>query len=400
MWMDHRAKQEVGVINSTKHKVLESVGGIMSVEMQPPKLMWIKQNLPDTWKRAKHFFDLPDFLSWRATNSLVRNMCSVVGKWSYLATSVTQMGWDKSFFHLVGLEDLACDDFFKIGHEVQTPGSPCGSGLSHEAALELGLLGGTPVGASLIDAHAGALGCLGCCPADLKQLPRLENRLVLIAGTSTCHIVCSQQPVSVPGVWGPYLSVVVPGMWSNEGGQSSSGNLLDFVTSGHAAFADVKKKATERGIHMFVYLNEHINKMATKLNKPASCLTENLHIWPDFHGNRSPVADPDLCGMVSGLRLSATEDDLALLYLATIQALAYSTSHIVSEMEKYGHKIDVLYMCGGLSKNDLYVQTHADVLDRPMILPDVQDPVMLGAAMLGACASGAWESLMVTFLLN
>ncbi|GFO39946.1 fggy carbohydrate kinase domain-containing protein [Plakobranchus ocellatus] len=96
---------------------------------------------------------------------------------------------------------------------------------------------------------------------------------------------------------------------------------------------------------------------------------------------------------VSGLRLSATEDDLALLYLATVQALAYGNKHIVSEMEKYGLKISLVYMCGGLRKNDLYVQTHTDVLGQTMILPDVEDPVMLGAAMLGACASGSMGNL-------
>ncbi|GFO39948.1 fggy carbohydrate kinase domain-containing protein [Plakobranchus ocellatus] len=297
MWMDHRGKQEVQIINHTGHKVLESLGGTMSVEMQPPKLMWLKKNLPETWKKAKHFFLLPDFLSWRATNSLTRGTSPVELKCTYRASDEIQISWDETFFEQIGLEDLTYDSFFKIGRELQTPGSPCGSGISCQAARELGLVPGTPVGTSLIDARAGALGCIGCCPADLHLLPKLENRLVLIAGTSTSHFICSKKPVQIPGVWGPFYSAAIPGMWSNSGGQSSSGGLLDFVTTSHAAYADVKRKATERKIHVFEYLNEHISKMAAKLNKPVSCLTENLHIWPDFHGNRSPIADPNLCGM-------------------------------------------------------------------------------------------------------
>ncbi|GFR93456.1 FGGY carbohydrate kinase domain-containing protein [Elysia marginata] len=386
LWMDHRAKNEVEVINATGHSVLNAVGGIMSLEMQPPKLMWLKKNLPETWKKANHFFDLPDFLSWRATSSLTRGMCSVVCKWSYSAVTQSAMGWDESFFKQIGLEELAHDDFSKIGKDIQTPGSAVGSGLSPQAAQELGLLPGTPVGTSLIDAHAGALGCLGCCPANLKDLPNLENRLVLIAGTSTCHIICSNQSVFVPGVWGPFLSAVLPDMWVNEGGQSSSGSLLDFVTSNHPAFVDAQKKAIERGLHIFDYLNEHIQKMAEKQNNHATYITQDFHVWPDFHGNRAPVADPNLRGMVLGLSLSATVDDLPILYLATIQALAYGTRHIISEMEKHGLKISLVYLCGGLRKNALYVQTHADVLGQPVVLPDADDPVLLGAAMLGAQA--------------
>ncbi|RUS80212.1 hypothetical protein EGW08_012037 [Elysia chlorotica] len=386
MWMDHRAKEEVEVINATRHRVLNSVGGTMSLEMQPPKLMWLKKNLSETWKEAKHFFDLPDFLSWKATGNLSRGMCSVVCKWSYSVDSQPKIGWDKDFFKRIDLEDLTHDNCSKIGEHVQAPGCALGPGLSKQAAAELGLLPGTAVGTSLIDAHAGALGCLGCCPSDLKDLPNMDKCLVMIAGTSTCHIICSNQCIPVPGVWGPFLSAVVPDMWAMEGGQSSAGSLLDFVTSSHPAFTDVQRKASERGLHAFQYLNERIKKLADKQGVHAAHLTKDFHLWPDFHGNRAPIGDPNLKGMICGLSLSATEDDLALLYLATIQALAYGTRHIVSEMEKHGHEISLVYVCGGLRKNSSYVQTHADVLGRPLVLPDAKDPVLLGAAMLGAQA--------------
>lgn len=67
MWMDHRASEEAIFINSTNHEALKCMGGQMSLEMQPPKLLWLKKNLPDTWNKAGHFFDLPDFLTWKAT---------------------------------------------------------------------------------------------------------------------------------------------------------------------------------------------------------------------------------------------------------------------------------------------------------------------------------------------
>ena len=65
-----------------------------------------------------------------------------------------------------------------------------------------------------------------------------------------------------------------------------------------------------------------------------SVLTKDLHIWPDFHGNRSPIADPTLKGMISGLVMDPSVSNLALMYLATMQSVAYGTKHIVQQMER------------------------------------------------------------------
>lgn len=67
--MDHRAKEQATYINNLGHKMLKYVGGKVSLEMEVPKLLWLKQNLPDSWHKAELFFDLPDFLTWKATNS-------------------------------------------------------------------------------------------------------------------------------------------------------------------------------------------------------------------------------------------------------------------------------------------------------------------------------------------
>ncbi|XP_005094638.1 FGGY carbohydrate kinase domain-containing protein [Aplysia californica] len=393
MWMDHRAKKEAEFINSTKHPVLDSVGGVMSLEMQTPKLMWIKKHLAQTWAEAAHFFDLPDFLTWRATNSLSRSLCSLVCKWSYQADNTGRTSWDDDFLGKLGLEELKENCYSKLGQVVLAAGCPCGQGLSQTAADELGLRVGIPVGTSLIDAHAGALACVSCSSSK-SQLPDLDQRLVVIAGTSTCHIICSSCRVSVPGVWGPYFSAMVPGMWVNEGGQSATGKLIDFVVEGHPAYNTVRSKAEQKGMHVSDYLNDLLAQLVVKRGCPSIAqLTQDIHMWPDFHGNRSPVADPKLRGMMSGLSLSANDEDLALLYLATVQALAYGTRHIISEMERSGHTVSVVYMCGGLRKNKLYVQTHTDILGVPVVLPDSEESVLLGAAMLGACASGDFPNI-------
>ncbi|XP_041848180.1 FGGY carbohydrate kinase domain-containing protein-like isoform X2 [Melanotaenia boesemani] len=356
MWMDHRAAEQAARITNSGHTVLSRVGGVMSPEMQPPKLLWLKENLKEScWDKAAHFFDLPDFLSWKATGSLTSVTCS--------------------------------------------PGSPLGDGLTPEAAADLGLNPGTAVGASLIDAHAGGLGVIG---ADVKgfHLPcehqPITSRMAMICGTSSCHMAISEQPLFVPGVWGPYLSAMVPGMWLNEGGQSATGRLIEHVVKGHAAYTQLQEQAQQSvpftGENIYSYLNSHLSLMANS-GSAVDLLGSSLHVWPDFHGNRSPLADPSLKGMVIGLSLSQTLDDLALLYLATIQALALGTLHILEAMKGAGHDIRTLFLCGGLSKNTLFVQIHANATGLPVVLPDQMEAVLVGAAVLGACASQDYSTI-------
>src|SRR5262249_30181295 len=123
-------------------------------------------------------------------------------------------------------------------------------------------------------------------------------------------------------------------------------------------------------------------------------LTRELHVLPDHHGNRSPRADPTLRGMVSGLKLSDTADSLALLYLATVQAIAHGTRHIIDAMNAKGYSIRTVLACGGDTKNPVFVREHAEATGCPIVVPKEPEAVLLGAAMLGAVASGAHTSLL------
>jgi FGGY-family pentulose kinase len=142
VWMDHRALGQTARINAIRHEVLRYVGGVMSPEMETPKLLWLKEHLPESWARAAMFFDLPDFLTWRATGAETRSLCSTVCKWTYLGH---EGRWDNGYFRTVGLGDLADEGFRRIGREVLPLGRAVGAGLSARAAAELGLRQGTAV---------------------------------------------------------------------------------------------------------------------------------------------------------------------------------------------------------------------------------------------------------------
>jgi FGGY-family pentulose kinase len=381
VWMDHRATPQAARINETRHDVLKYVGGAVSPEMQTPKLLWLKENRPTAWRRAARFFDLPDFLVYRATGQDVRSLCTTVCKWTYVAgpQPAPGLGWQRDFFERIGLGDLATEGFARIGTRVRPMGERAG-GLTPDSARDLGLLPATPVAVAIIDAHAGGLGTLGTPDG-------VESRLALIGGTSSCHMAVAREPRFVPGVWGPYFSAMVPGLWLAEGGQSATGALVDHVIHSHARGAEIDAAARSRGTTVYALLNERLAELGRAVSFPAG-LARDLHVLPDHHGNRSPRADPTLRGMLSGLPLSDTMDTLALLYLATVQGIAHGTRHIVDVLRAHGYRIDTIVACGGGTKNDVFLREHADATGCRLVLPAEPEAVLLGSAILGAVASG------------
>lgn len=399
VWMDHRSMEQTTRINATEHPVLQYVGGQVSPEMQTPKLLWLKENLPETWKRTARFLDLPDFLSYRATGDDTRSLCTTVCKWTYLgheqSTVEGSVGrWDDSFFQSVGLSDLIEGEYQRIGRRVRPMGEPLGQGLTEKAAEELGLRPGIPVAVAIIDAHAGGLGLLGA-PLDgrVPEAADLDHRLALICGTSTCHMAVSPEARFIPGVWGPYFSAMVPGLWLTEGGQSATGALIDHVIFSHARAEELKQEAKSRGTTVYELLNERLDALSEGLPFPAA-LTSDLHMLSYFHGNRSPRADPSLRGGIQGLKLDDSVDALARLYLATVQAIALGTRHIVEALNAKGYAIDTLMASGGDTKNEVFLREHADATGCRIVLPAEPEAVILGSALLGAVAAGDYPSVV------
>ena len=381
LWMDHRAIADAEEINALGGAPLRYVGGVISPEMELPKLRWLKREMPQSWAKAKRFWDLPDWLVHKASGSEVRSLCSTVCKWSYLGhEGQSGEGWDDGFLARIGLEDLSRDGHAAIGAALAAPGTPLGH-LTPDAAQAMGLHTGVAVAASMIDAHAGALGTLGVTldGGDLTQ------RLAMIAGTSTCHIGLSQDAVFVPGIWGPYYGAVLDGYWALEGGQSAAGALIDAVIARHSGAADLPQDGKR--------LTDHLEARLADMAGEVSTLTAHRHVQPDFHGNRSPLAEPWRRGGLDGLVLESGPDDLALDYLAAVQALAYGTRQILERMAAQGARFDTLVLSGGLAKSPRYQREHADATGCTILVPDQPEPVLLGSAMLGAMAAGTFASL-------
>jgi FGGY-family pentulose kinase len=388
VWMDHRAEKQTDEINATKHRVLNYVGGKLSPEQEIPKLKWIKENLPETWNRTAKFLDLADFLTFRASGKNVRSLCTVVCKWTYMGHEGETGSWDESFFREIDLEDLFVNN--RVGEAVRPMGTFAGN-LTAKAATELGLSTATAVGIGIIDAHSGGIGSLGMRAANEDASDKnIEKTLALIGGTSSCHMAIAPEPRFVAGVWGPYFGAMLPGMWVAEGGQSATGALLDHVIENHAYAAQLKKDAAAQNTTIYVLLNRKVEELKSGGGEEP---TSNIHLLPDFLGNRSPRADVHSRGMISGLTLDSTIESLARLYCATIQAIAYGTRQIIEALNEKGYDITRIHASGGGTKNPLWLQEHADITGCKIYVAKDCETVLLGAAILAAVAAGKFASI-------
>jgi FGGY-family pentulose kinase len=388
VWMDHRATEQAERVNQTGHEVLRYVGGRISPEMETPKLMWLKENLKETWRDAKRFIDLADYMVYRTTGNDMRSLCTTVCKWTYLGHEGASGRYRTDFFRELGITDL-----FDQGR-VPTISYPMGmraGEVTGAAGAELGLRPGIPVGVGIIDAHAGGIGSLGSVLEDAGGNDNpFDRAIALIGGTSSCHMAVSPSPRFISGVWGPYFGAMIPGMWLNEGGQSATGSLIDLVIRNNSSYMGISKAAKTQRIDIYTFLNRLVDEMK---EQGGLGIVRDFHVLPYHHGNRSPRADPTAKGLVTGLSLSQTHEDVALSYYATVQAIAYGTRHIVEAMNSEGYDIHRIHFSGGHLKNDLLVQEHADTTRCEVVISKEPEAVLLGAAVLGAVGAGEFSNV-------
>lgn len=275
--------------------------------------------------------------------------------------------------------------------------------MSEKAAEQLGLPQGIAVGSGVIDAYAGWIGTVGAkvklTPDHLDDsVPKNDvsqacTRLAAVAGTSTCHLAMSKEPVFVKGVWGPYRDVLLPGNWMAEGGQSATGELLRHMLETHAAYAETFALAQALGKNIYDFLNSYLRDMKKAAGAPSiSYLVRHFFFYGDLWGNRSPVADPNMRGAIIGMSNDKSTDSLALLYLATMEFIALQTRQIVDTMNDAGHTILSIFMSGSQCQNDILMDLMSTACGMPVLIPRyVNAAVVHGAAMLGAKAASTQE---------
>src|SRR3982074_901352 len=205
-------------------------------------------------------------------------------------------------------------------------------------------------------------------------------------GTSACIMATTTEPRFVPGVWGPYYSGMVPDFWLNEGGQSAAGAAIDHLIRSHPAYNEAVQTARAGGMEILEFLEQRIVSRSESLGE-AALFARDIHVLPEFLGNRSPFADPDARAIVAGMDLDADIGSMERLFAAGLWGLAYGLADVVDAFRSHGVDSDMMVISGGAGRSPLVRQIMADTTGLTVAAPETLEPVLLGAALVGAVAA-------------
>ena len=367
LWKHHAAQPDADRINAvaeaTGQPWLDRYGGRISSEWFFSKALQILDEAPEIYAAADRLIEGGDWVVWRLTGVETRNAC-VAG---YKALWSKRDGFpDASYFAALDPRlGTIVDD--KMSREIALAGERAG-GLSAEAADWTGLPIGTAVAIANVDAHVAV-------PAATVVEP---GRMVMIMGTSTCHMVLSVDERSVPGMCGHVQDGIIPGYVGYEAGQSCVGDHFSWFVE-NAVPEPYQQAARARGLDIHALLEEKAARL-----RPGESGLLALDWW---NGNRSVLVDAALGGLLVGATLATTPEEI---YRALIEATAYGTRVIIETFETHGVPIREIVACGGLAeKSPLTLQIYADVTGRPFKLAASDQASALGSAMFGAVAAGA-----------
>ncbi|HHY83435.1 MAG TPA: ribulokinase [Clostridiales bacterium] len=367
LWKHHAAQDEANRLNRIAYErgeeFLKRYGGKISSEWLVPKVWQALNEAPEIYKNACKFIEAGDWLVWQLTGEEKRNSCMA----GYKALWHKQKGYpSREFFKALDprMENLVEE---KLSSKIYPIGSKAGE-LTAEAAALTGLKQGTAVAVANVDAHV-AVPAVGITEA---------GKMLMIMGTSNCHMVLGREERYVPGICGVVEDGMIPGYLGYEAGQSCVGDHFDWFVKNCVPF-EYQQEAETRGKNLHSLLTEKAAKLA-----PGSSGLIALDWW---NGNRSVLVDGDLTGLLIGCTLRTKPEDI---YRALIESTAYGTRMIIDTFENSGISIHEIYAAGGIAeKNELLMQIYADITNREIRISASAHTSALGSAMFGAVAAGS-----------
>lgn len=366
LWKHHAAQLEASDINEIatqrNESFLSSYGGRISSESLLPKVWQILKESPDIYFAADSFMEAGDWVTMKLTGVDVRNSCAA----GYKAMWSKKNGYpSKEFFKALDprLENIVEE---KLKSPVLPVGSKAGE-LSKDMAEKMGLIKGISVSVANVDAHVAA-------PAVNVVDP---GKMLMIMGTSGCHMLLSNDNKIVKGVCGIVEDGIIQGYYGYEAGQAAVGDMFEWFVDNQVP-ESYMIEARERDINIHVLLEEKASKL-----KPGESGLLALDWW---NGNRSMLVDADLTGLIIGATLLTKPEEI---YRALIEATAFGTNAIIQAFEAEDIHVNELYACGGLpEKNKMLMQIYSDITNMEIRISASKQTVALGSAMFGAVAAG------------
>jgi L-ribulokinase len=369
LWKHHATQPQADQINALaqkrREKFITAYGGKYSCEWFFSKVLETVQRSPQIYKKAARFIEASDWIVWQLTGQETRNLSAAGFKG--MRVSPSKRGWEyppAEFFEELdpGLRNVLGE---KIGGRSLAPGERAGV-LTPAMAKFLGLNPGIPVAAGNIDAHAAVPACGVTKP----------GTLVMIMGTSTCHLLIGDSRQEVEGICGVVEDGIIPGYWGYEAGQSGVGDLFAWYVNQCAP-----EQIQLQGAKGRTTVHEVLSREAARLRPGESGLLA-LDWW---NGNRSVLVDADLSGLMVGLTLQTRPREI---YRALLEATGFGTRQIVEAFTAKGLPVREIYACGGLAtKNPLLMQIYADILQRPIKIGGAEQASAFGAAMFASVAA-------------
>lgn len=371
LWKHHAAQKEADEINSLAKKTnaawLEKYGGTISCEWLFPKVLQVLKESSEVYENTFRFVEAGDWIVWMLTGKESHSVCTT----GFKAIWDEEYGYpDRAFLGALHpkLQDIVGT---KISKEVIKLSQTAGY-ITKEIAEKTGLKEGTPVAPAFIDAHA-ALPALGITHS---------GELLMIIGTSSCHILLSDKKSYVPGISGFVKDGIVDHLYAFEAGQACVGDSFDWFVKNcipHSYTEDAKKS----GLNIHKYLREKASLLSPGSNGVLAL------DW--FNGNRTPYVNGDLSGVLLGLNINTAPEQI---YRALIESTAYGAKRILDIYEQNGIRIDKVYAAGGIAeKDELLMQIYADVLAREIVLSGTGQACAYGSAVLGAVNKNGYPSL-------
>ena len=366
LWKHHAAQPEADRINATARERgepwLQRYGGKISSEWFFSKTLQILDEASEIYNAADRMLEAADWVVWQLTGEEKRNSCTAgyKGLWS------KREGFPSNSYFAALDPRLEQVIDAKMSRTIYSIGERAG-GLTPQAAKWTGLKPGTAVAIANVDAHVSV-------PAATVTGP---GAMVMIMGTSICHMVLGTEEKTVEGMCGVVEDGIIPGLYGFEAGQSGVGDIFAWFVD-HAVPPEYHAAAKKRRVDLHKLLEQE----AAKLKVGESGLIA-LDWW---NGNRSVLVDVDLTGLLVGATLATKAPEI---YRALIEATAFGTRVIVEAFEQHGVAVNEFVACGGLpEKNKLLMQIYADVTGRELKVAASQQAGALGSAMFGAVAAG------------
>lgn len=371
LWKHHSAQSHADRINNLAHerseKWIDRYGGKISSEWEFAKALQLLEEDPEIYQNMGHWIEAADWITWQLTGKYTKNICTAGYKAIYQDGEYPS----KDFLTVLnpGFANFVED---KVRHPLSQLGDLAGT-LTAEAASWTGLNIGTAVAVGNVDAHVTSVAANATHP----------GQMVAIMGTSTCHVMVSDQLAEVPGMCGVVMGGIVPGQLGYEAGQSGVGDIFGWFANNYVN-EDYASAARSAGLDLHSYLSELASRNAVGSHGLVALDWES--------GNRSTLVDHRLSGLIVGLTLTTRPEDI---YQAIVESTAFGARKIVETFEKSGVPVIDFIAAGGLIKNAFVMQIYADVLNRPIhVISSDQGPA-LGSAIHAAVAAGAYKNVQV-----